>query len=112
MTVKYISRYHSDDDPGGLIREVVELGPEFPGPAYDVLLAWILRLEASRDPAQVAARLLSEYGIAEGPLPENACGELIGLLREVSTYGWERLRATAGRSATRRGGRRRRKADS
>ena len=108
MAVKYVSRYHSDDDPGGLIREVVELGPDFPGPAYDVLLSWILRLEDSRDPAEVADRLLREYGIADGPLPENACGELIGLLREVSQYGWERLRRTARSPSSRRGSRRRR----
>jgi hypothetical protein len=108
MAVKYVSRYHSDDDPGGLIREVVELGSDFPGPAYDVLLSWILRLEDGRDPAEVAARLLREYGVAEGPLSENACGELIGLLREVSEYGWERLRRTTRSPGSRRGSRRRR----
>ena len=104
MAVRYMARYHSEDDPGGLIREVVELGPAFPGPAGDVLLSWLLRLEDGNDPAEVAGRLLRDYGIAEGELPEGACGELIGLLREVAQYGPERLERTVRRGGRRRGG--------
>ncbi|HMB76817.1 MAG TPA: hypothetical protein VKN76_10480 [Kiloniellaceae bacterium] len=102
MAIKYESRYHSDDDPGGLIREVLELGPAFPGPAQDLLLAWMLRLEADRDPAVVAQRLLQAYGVAEGPLPGGACGELVQLLRETSTYGADRLRSHGGKRRGRR----------
>jgi hypothetical protein len=104
MAVRYVARYHSEDDPGGLIREVIELGDEFPGPAGDVLFSWLLRLEADKDPAEVAGRLLRDYGVAEGPLPDGACGELIGLLREVAQYGWERLERTVRRGGRRRGG--------
>jgi hypothetical protein len=109
MAVRYVARYHSDDDPGGLIREVVELGDGFPGPAGDVLLSWLLRLEAGKDPAEVASRLLRDYDIAEQPLPEGACGELIGLLREVSEYGAERLERTMRPSRGRRGRSRRKR---
>ena len=102
MAIKYESRYHSDDDPGGLIREVLELGPEFPGPAPDLLLAWMLRLKDDRDPAAVAGRLLQAYGVAEGPLPEGACGELVRLLRETATYGPARLQNLGGKRRGRR----------
>jgi hypothetical protein len=102
MAIKYESRYHSDDDPGGLIREVLELGPAFPGPAQDLLLAWMLRLEDDRDPAVVAGRLLEAYGIASGPLPEGACGDLVKLLRETATYGADRLRRHGGKRRGRR----------
>jgi hypothetical protein len=91
MAVRYVARYHSEDDPGGLIREVIELGADFPGPAGDVLLSWLLRLEAGKDPA------------------EGACGELIGLLREVSEYGAERLERTMRPSRSRRGRSRRKR---
>ena len=93
MTIQYLGRYHSEDDPGGLVREVVELGPDFPGSARDLLLSWVLRLDAGKDPAEAAKRLLKAYGIAEGPVAENACGELIGLLRETARYGLEKLRS-------------------
>jgi hypothetical protein len=32
MATKYLSPHHSPDDPGGVIREVLLMGPEFPGP--------------------------------------------------------------------------------
>ena len=100
--IKYESRYHSDDDPGGLIREVLEMGPEFPGPSQDILLAWMLRLEDDNDPAQVAKRLLQDYGVAEGPLPEGACGELVKLLRETASCGAETLQTRGRRQGRRR----------
>jgi len=103
MAIKYESRYHSDDDPGGLIREVLELGPEFPGPAPDILLAWMLRLGEDQDPATIAGRLLKNYQVDAGPIPDGACGELVKLLRETATYGADRLIA---RSNKRRGRRR------
>ena len=42
MATKYLSPHHSPDDPGGVIREVLLMGPEFPGPAEDAMLAWEL----------------------------------------------------------------------
>lgn len=102
MAINYESRYHSDDDPGGLIREVLELGPEFPGPAPDILLAWMLRLKDDQDPAAVAECLLSDYDIADGPLPDGACGELVKLLRETAVYGADKLAAHSGKRRGRR----------
>ncbi len=100
--VEYVSRYHTPDDPGGLIREVLEMGPAFPGPAPDLLLSWVLRLEADADPGAIAKKLLADYGIAEGPPPEGACGELVTLLREVAEYGIGRLHGAV--KPKRRGG--------
>ena len=110
MAIKYVGRYHSEDDPGGLIREVVELGDEFPGPSPDIIFSWLLRIPDGQDPAEVAKRVLKEYGLAEGEVPDNYAGEVIKLLREVSLYGIERLRRTAqGRPGGARESRRRRK---
>ena len=91
MAIKYATRYHSDDDPGGLIREVVEMGEAFPGPAKDLLLSWVLRLEPGREPATAAANMLRDYGLEDRPDPEGACGELVAMLRETALYGPERL---------------------
>ena len=110
MAIKYVGRYHSEDDPGGLIREVVELAEEFPGPSPDIVFSWLLRLPDGQDPAEVAKRILKDYGLAEAELPETPAGEVISLLREVSLYGVERLRRTAqSRPSAARENRRRRK---
>ena len=103
MVIKYDSAHDSPDDPGGLIRQVLDMGPEFPGPARDILLAWILRLGAERDPAEVAGRLLAAYGIAEGPTSEDAAGELVTLLRETAGYPREHLSGRRGGASGRRG---------
>ena len=43
------------EDPQGLIRQVLAMGEEFPGPAGDVLLSWLLDLKDRADPAKAAA---------------------------------------------------------
>jgi hypothetical protein len=102
MVTRYLSPHHSPDDPGGVIREVLLMGPEFPGPAEDVMLAWTLRLGPDLDPADAAKRLLAAYELSEGPLPDGACGKLVDLLRQPADSGG---RATG--RPVRRGGRRR-----
>lgn len=102
MATKYLSPHHSPDDPGGVIREVLLMGPEFPGPAEDVILAWTLRLNTDRDPADAAQRLLAAYDLTEGPLPDGACGELVDLLRQAANS-----HGLAASRPKRRGGRRR-----
>jgi hypothetical protein len=72
------------EDPVGLIGQALAMGPEFPGPAEDVLLSWMLKLDASVDPIAAAAALIRRYGVAEGPLPEGEAGKLIRLLRETA----------------------------
>jgi len=54
MAIRYLYEHYSPDDPGGLIREVLQMGEDFPGPAEDVILAWILRPGQDRDPAEAA----------------------------------------------------------
>ena len=38
------------EDPVGLIGQALAMGAEFPGPAEDVLLSWILKLDPEIDP--------------------------------------------------------------
>ncbi|HEX9769124.1 MAG TPA: hypothetical protein VGA50_08110 [Kiloniellales bacterium] len=102
MATKYLSPHHSPDDPGGVIREVLLMGPEFPGPAEDVMLAWTLRLGPDLDPTDAAKRLLAAYELTDGPLPEGACGKLVDLLRQTAGSG-----DLAASRPNRRGGRRR-----
>lgn len=91
MAIKYPSPNDSPDDPGGLIKEVLDMGTEFPGPAEDILVAWMLRLGDDRDPADAAGRLIERYGIAEGPPPDGACGRVVELLRQAASFPQERL---------------------
>lgn len=109
MAIKYVSPNHSEDDPGGLIHDVIEAGADFAGPAEDIILTWTLRLGDGRDPAAAARRLLAGYGLAEGPLPQGAAGRVIEMLRQAASYPEDRLRRHV--RPKRRGprGRRRRK---
>lgn len=84
MAVKYLSEHDTPDDPGGLIRQALDMGPEFPGPAEDVLLAWMLRLGEGRDAATAARRLIDSYGIAAGSAGEGPLGRLIRLLHQTA----------------------------
>lgn len=85
------------DDPGGLIRSALEMGSEFPGPAEDLLLAWILKLPAGGDVPAAARRLIERYALAETPR-EGEIGRLIGLIREAAA-------STGGGAGVRRSGR-------
>lgn len=85
MAVKYDTAHNSPEDPGGLVKQALDMGDDFPGPAEDILLAWMLRLGEGRTAQAAAAQLLIAYEIAEGPVPETAIGRLIALLRETAT---------------------------
>jgi len=96
MAIRYLSDHDSPDDPGGLIREVLEMGEDVPGPAEDVILAWILRLGQERDPGQAAQRLIDDYHLNDDgpggePLPGGACGRLIAMLKETATFPAQRM---------------------
>ena len=97
VAIKYVSKHHTDDDPGGVIHEVIQAGPEFQGPAEDIILSWTLKLASDRDPAAAAQRLLQKYDLAEGPLPEGAVGRVVEMLREAALYPETRLRRHLGR---------------
>jgi hypothetical protein len=91
------------DDPQGLIRQVLAMGEEFPGPAGDILLSWLLDLKDRADPAKAAASLIERHGLDGPPFPAGPLGELIRLLHETARYSAEQLSGMGGR---RRGGRR------
>ena len=92
MAITYTSKYHSPEDPGGIIGEILSMGAEFAGPARDALLGWTLRLGDTQDPAEAARAVLVKYGLEEGTDPEGACGELVRLLRETASYSQARLK--------------------
>jgi hypothetical protein len=91
MTIRYLSEHDSPDDPGGLIREALNLGSDFPGPAEDVVLAWILRLGDERDPAEAAGRLIADYGLAEAVPEGAACRRLVEMLKETADFPAQRM---------------------
>lgn len=91
------------EDPQGLIRQVLAMGAEFPGPAGDVLLSWLLELKDRVDPAEAAASLIERHGLEGPPFPPGPLGELIRLLHETARFSPDQLREMGGR---RRGGRR------
>lgn len=110
MAIRYISEHDSEDDPGGMIREVLEMGEAFPGPAEDLLLAWILRLGEDRDAAEAARRLIDDYRLGEEPQPGGACGRVIEMLKETAKFPSDRMARHLCRPR-RRGGWRRNRSD-
>jgi hypothetical protein len=48
-------------DPKSLLEQAFEMGDEFPGPAEDLLLSWLLSLGADQPPAAAAATLLPRF---------------------------------------------------
>jgi len=105
MPITYTSKYHCPEDPGGSIHEALAMGDAFPGPARDIVLAWMLRLDGSIAAHAAAQRLLDSHGLAEGPLPEGRRGELVRLLREAAQATEARLKARGRARRTERRGR-------
>ena len=89
------------EDPVGLIGQVLAMGAEFPGPAEDVLLSWMLKLDAAVDPVAAAATLIRHYGVADGPLPGGEVGKLIRLLRETASCPPDQFDRSRGRRGRR-----------
>jgi hypothetical protein len=48
-------------DPKSLLEQAFEMGEEFPGPAEDLLLSWLLSLGADQAPDAAAKTLLPRY---------------------------------------------------
>ena len=91
---------NSDHDPKRLIEQAFEMGAEFPGPAEDLLLSWILSLPASADASAIAALLAERHraGVADFAAT-HPVRRLLTLLEQTAAAG-------AARAQGRRGGRR------
>jgi hypothetical protein len=48
-------------DPKAILEQAFDMGDEFPGPAEDLLLSWLLSLGTDQPPAAAAAALLPRY---------------------------------------------------
>jgi hypothetical protein len=83
MTIHYTSPHHRPEDPGGQIREALNMGADFPGPAQDLLLSWTLKLEGIDAPT-AARHLIEIYALADREAPDDARGDLIRLLRQTA----------------------------
>lgn len=82
------------DDPKRLVTEAFAMGAEFPGPAEDLLLSWMLSLDVTTDPRAAAGRLLAKCV----PDPDKLENDHVRRLAEL-------LRQTAATDPTVRGGR-------
>jgi hypothetical protein len=87
-------------DPKRLIEQAFEMGAEFPGPAEDLLLSWILSLPADADAPAIAAQLAERHRTQVAGLEEkHPVRRLLTLLEQTAAAG-------AARAQGRRGGRR------
>ena len=84
MSLHYASPLHHEDDPGGLIGQALAMGPDFPGPAEDLLLSWMLQLPEGADASSAARRLLERYVSSEELPSDHHCARLLELLRQTA----------------------------
>jgi hypothetical protein len=72
-------------DPKSLLEQAFEMEDEFPGPAEDLLLSWLLSLGSDQVPAEAAAALLPRYsGRVEGKDDALPIVKLHRLLEQVA----------------------------
>jgi len=89
-----------DQDPKRLIEQAFEMGVEFPGPAEDLLLSWMLSLPADADAPAIAGILAERHRSGVSDLAEkHPIRRLLTLLEQTAAAG-------AARAPGRRGGRR------
>ena len=87
-------------DPKRLIEQAFEMGAEFPGPAEDLLLSWMLSLPAEADVPAIAALLAERHRAEIGDLAiTHPVRRLLTLLEQTAIAGTPRAQG-------RRGGRR------
>lgn len=73
-------------DPKSVLEQAFAMGEEFPGPAQDLLLSWLLSLGADQQPPAAAAALLPRYaGTVTGMAETLPIVTLHRLLSEVAT---------------------------
>ena len=82
------------------------MGDEFPGPAEDMLLSWMLSLDTATDARSAAAQLLTRYEAAATQTANPHVARLVDLLRQTaaaeSNRAGGRGRVAARRAASRR----------
>jgi len=72
-------------DPKSLLEQAFEMGDEFPGPAEDLLLSWLLSLGGDQPPAEAATALLQRYAArVEGQSDALPIVKLHRLLEQVA----------------------------
>ncbi|HET6159132.1 MAG TPA: hypothetical protein VFE34_12350 [Dongiaceae bacterium] len=87
-------------DPKRLIEQAFEMGEEFPGPAEDLLLSWILSLPADANAPSIAALLAERHRAQVAHMDgKHPVRRLLTLLEQTATAGTARAQG-------RRGGRR------
>jgi hypothetical protein len=90
----------TQQDPKRLIEQAFEMGAEFPGPAEDLLLSWMLSLPVDVDAPAIAALLADRHRAQVAHLEEkHPARRLLTLLEQTANAG-------AARAQGRRGGRR------
>jgi hypothetical protein len=89
------------DDPKSLIFEAFAMGPEFPGPAEDLLLSWILSLDVATDPRAAAQRLIARHAADPDRFENSHVRRLADLLAQTATTD-PAMRGGRGRVAARR----------
>lgn len=81
------------------------MGDEFPGPAEDMLLSWMLSLDMATDARHAAAQLLTRHEAAAAQTANPHVARLADLLRQTaaaeSSRAGGRGRVAARRAATR-----------
>lgn len=87
-------------DPKRLIEQAFEMGEEFPGPAEDLLLSWMLSLPADADAPGIAALLADRHRAQVAHLADKHPARRLLILLEQTAA------ASAARAQGRRGGRR------
>ncbi|MET1026076.1 MAG: hypothetical protein ABWY00_02830 [Dongiaceae bacterium] len=90
----------ASDDPKFLIQQAFAMGDEFPGPAEDLLLSWMLSLDMAVDARSAATRLLTLYVADPTGLTNPHVVKLAELLRQTAAA--EAGRGGRGRIAARR----------
>ena len=87
-------------DPKRLIEQAFDMGAEFPGPAEDLLLSWMLSLPAEANAPAIAALLAERHRAQVSHLDDkHPARRLLALLDQTAAAG-------AARALGRRGGRR------
>jgi hypothetical protein len=89
-----------NEDPKRLIEQAFDMGADFPGPAEDLLLSWILSLPNGADAPAIAAILAERHRAAVTHLADkHPARRLLTLLEQTAA-------AAPARAQGRRGGRR------